>query len=145
MTYRAVSYLTRLFRLNAVIPFPPQVFSPGTVSLSLTCRVPLLFLPIKVTVKPLETITCVDESSYRLAWRYITGPEWFTRAERWQALSVVEQDGKTLTKYETREVFGGPSAYIMRISLHSGLSKSFKAMANDLKVFCEKQKPTATN
>ncbi|KAF9806332.1 hypothetical protein IEO21_08712 [Rhodonia placenta] len=51
------------------------------------------------TSRPLEMITAVDPAAHRVAWKNLM-PSWFLRAERWQALSVVE-DGKTL--YETRE------------------------------------------
>ena len=79
---------------------------------------------------PLEVITAVDSAQYRVSWRNIDYPSWFLRAERWQALSRIEDGG---TKYETTEVFAGIAAYIVKRSLLSSLNVSFEAMATGLK------------
>lgn len=81
------------------------------------------------TSRPLELITAVDPAAHRVAWKNLM-PSWLLRAERWQALSVVE-DGKTL--YETREVMAGPGAYFVRALLSSGLQQGFQAVADGLK------------
>ncbi|PCH43154.1 hypothetical protein WOLCODRAFT_132673 [Wolfiporia cocos MD-104 SS10] len=83
----------------------------------------------KPTSRPLEKITAVDHGSYRIAWVNLL-PQWLLHAERWQALSVVE-DGKTL--YETREVMSGPAAWIVRWFLGADLQKGFEAVAEGLK------------
>ena len=79
-----------------------------------------------------ELITHWDETTRRLAWRYVGAP--LIRAERWQALSTTE-DWKTL--YETREVFGGIGAYLIRLFLSAKLQQGFDGMANALKARCE--------
>lgn len=84
-------------------------------------------------VSAFEQITHIDDQTYRLAWINLL-PSWLVRAERWQALSRTE-DGKTL--YETREVFAGVGAYLIKWFLFGNLEKSFQAMAESLKVRSE--------
>ncbi|KAH9943793.1 hypothetical protein B0H21DRAFT_748059 [Amylocystis lapponica] len=89
------------------------------------------------TSRPLERITHVDSSTHRLAWVYTAGvPGFLMRAERWQALSVV--DGKT--KYESRETFGGFGGYAVKYSMKADLQKSFDAMGEDLKKYAEEHR-----
>lgn len=60
-----------------------------------------------------ELITCAEGSpDYRLAWQYTGLPKFLLFAQRWQILSVVERDGKTLTEYYTFEVFSGILSYV---------------------------------
>ena len=80
-----------------------------------------------------ELITYYDDVSHRLAWKNLL-PSWLVRAERWQALSTTE-GGKTL--YESREVFAGIGAYIIKWFISKNLIKSFEAMADGLKSRCE--------
>ena len=87
------------------------------------------------TTPAFELITHWDEQTRRLAWRYVGAPL-FIKAERWQALSTTE-DGKTL--YESREVFGGIGAYLIKWFISTNLMKSFEAMAEQLKVRSEQQ------
>ena len=78
---------------------------------------------------PFEVIKTVDREKHRLSWINIDYPQWALRAERWQVLSTV--DGKTL--YETREVFAGLLAYILKWFMAGSLRKSFDAFADGLK------------
>ena len=85
-------------------------------------------------------ITAVDEEKYRVAWVLSSSglfaiPRWLLRAERWQAVSSV--DGKTL--YESREVFYGPLAHVVRWYAGSKLEEAFKATGLSLKTQAEKQ------
>ncbi|THH18939.1 hypothetical protein EW146_g2144 [Bondarzewia mesenterica] len=77
-----------------------------------------------------ELITHVDNANFRVAWKYATLPEWLLRAERWQTLS---EAGPGKTKYETREVFGGILAYVIRMFMRKGLEEAFEGMATALK------------
>ncbi|KAA1470125.1 hypothetical protein DENSPDRAFT_835847 [Dentipellis sp. KUC8613] len=81
----------------------------------------------------MELITHVDHDAYRVAWVYKSLPRWLLNAERWQTLSEV--NGKT--RYETREVFGGPVAYILKFFMQQGLRDAFRAMAEALKARAE--------
>ncbi|OSX58079.1 hypothetical protein POSPLADRAFT_1061182 [Postia placenta MAD-698-R-SB12] len=65
------------------------------------------------TSRPLELITAVDPAAHRVAWKNLM-PSWLLRAERWQALSVVE-DGRHCTRRG------------------SGLQQGFQAVADGLK------------
>ncbi|KAF8064045.1 hypothetical protein FPV67DRAFT_199419 [Lyophyllum atratum] len=73
----------------------------------------------------LEVITTVDHEHHRLGWANCTLPKFLLRAERWQALSVV--DGKT--KYETTEVFGGIIMYLVYFFMYQKLVLAFNAQA----------------
>ncbi|KAH9921148.1 uncharacterized protein B0H18DRAFT_880402 [Fomitopsis serialis] len=81
------------------------------------------------TSQPLEIITTVDHTNHRIAWANCM-PKWLVNAERWQALSVVE-DGKTL--YETREDMSGIGAYFIKWFMYGSLMKGFQAVADGLK------------
>ncbi|KAI0685115.1 hypothetical protein C8T65DRAFT_592810 [Cerioporus squamosus] len=83
----------------------------------------------------IEEIICFDDVTYRLAWRGLW-PSWFLKDERWQVLSTTE-DGRTL--YESREVFGGIGAYLIKWFYHSKLMGCFSAMAETLRTRCERQ------
>ncbi|CDO68783.1 hypothetical protein BN946_scf184989.g49 [Trametes cinnabarina] len=85
------------------------------------------------TTSAFEQITSVQPELHRLAWKNLL-PSWFIRAERWQALRTNEA-GKTV--YETREVFGGIGAYLIKWFLGAKLVKSFEEMAKGLKLYSE--------
>jgi hypothetical protein len=53
-------------------------------------------------------------------------------AERWTALSVVKAD-RPITLYESREVYRGPVAPLVRLMYGSALQEGFDAMAKALK------------
>ncbi|CAA7265725.1 unnamed protein product [Cyclocybe aegerita] len=111
-----------------------------------------------------ETITAVDEAHLRVAWKQAFLPKWLLDAERWQALTVVpaisepdaaaggeagtgeelgQQDGQSRTYrgertyYETRAVFSGPLAYVVRMLYAKGLQEGFEAHARALKGLVE--------
>lgn len=83
----------------------------------------------------IEEIIHFDDLTHRLAWRGIW-PSWFLKDERWQVLSTTK-DGKTL--YESREVFGGIGAYLIKWFYHSSLMQCFTAMAESLRVRCKRE------
>ncbi|TFK93255.1 hypothetical protein K466DRAFT_479023 [Polyporus arcularius HHB13444] len=82
-----------------------------------------------------EEIIHFDDVTHRLAWRGVW-PSWFLQDERWQVLSTTE-DGRTL--YESREVFGGIGAYLIKWFYHSKLMECFVTNAEALKSRCERQ------
>lgn len=86
-----------------------------------------------------EIITHVDHEEFRVAWKYATLPKWLLGAERWQCLSSLPSPdgGKEMTKYETREVFSGPLAYIVKWFMRKGLEEAFAAMGDALKARSE--------
>lgn len=76
----------------------------------------------------------MDDENHRAAWVYAAGlPSWALRTERWQTLLTVEIDGKTVTRYESREVFNGIFGYIVKFLFQAKLKLSFDAMAEGLK------------
>ncbi|KAI0369266.1 hypothetical protein BV20DRAFT_946385 [Pilatotrama ljubarskyi] len=85
------------------------------------------------TTSAFEIITHVEPDTRRVAWKNLL-PQWFVRAERWQALSTTEE-GKTL--YESREIFAGVGAYAIKMFIGKNLEKSFEAMAEALKARAE--------
>ncbi|OSD00007.1 hypothetical protein PYCCODRAFT_1414884 [Trametes coccinea BRFM310] len=85
------------------------------------------------TTSAFEQITHIQPEQHRIAWKNLL-PPWFVRAERWQALSTNEA-GRTV--YETREVFGGIGAYLIKWFIGAKLVKSFQAMAEGLKAYAE--------
>ena len=68
----------------------------------------------------------------RLAWRY--QPDLALDAERWQAISDLG-GGKVL--YESREVYSGALAYVVKASMGEGLQEGFEAQALGLKTYLE--------
>ncbi|KAJ3511758.1 hypothetical protein NLJ89_g3914 [Agrocybe chaxingu] len=95
-----------------------------------------------------ETITAVDEERWRVAWKQAFLPGWLLDAERWQVLSVLPasqeagEGGQSTyrgerTYYETREVFSGPLAYVVRVLYAKGLQAGFEAHARALKGLVE--------
>ena len=94
------------------------------------CHIPPTLEYRKSVQKPHEIIDVVDAENHLLAWTNIDYPKWALRAQRWQALSKNE-DGKIL--YETREVFGGVLAYIVKWFLRKPLLQAFVAFGDSLK------------
>lgn len=80
-----------------------------------------------------EHIIFFDDAVHRLAWKNLL-PQWFVRAERWQALSTTAE-GRT--RYESREVFAGVGAYLIKWFISKNLQKSFDAMGDALKARAE--------
>lgn len=121
--------------LISPIHLPPTMGKPGfTQSQSITVR-----------------ISAIDHENYRASWVTAGGlPKWALFAERWQMLteqgapqalhaqaalliaSTVE-GGKTVTKYESIEVFSGIIAYLVKLFTGKNLVLGVKAMAEGLK------------
>ena len=64
------------------------------------------------------------------------GTSTIVKAERWQALSTTV-DGKTF--YESREVFAGFGAYLIKWFISTPLMQSFEAMADAIQTRAEAQ------
>lgn len=84
-----------------------------------------------------EIITAVDHENYMAAWKNIDYPNWLFRAERWQVLTALQgfgEDGEEspTTRYETREVFSGPLAHLVKWLMKAKLEEAFEAMARAL-------------
>ncbi|KAF2270903.1 hypothetical protein CC78DRAFT_610949 [Lojkania enalia] len=109
--------------------------------LVLRVQIPPLPLPVSSSTpdNPLHTqfafenVTHVDPIQGRLAWKYLTSDA-LLDSERWQAISNIG-NGKIL--YESREVFSGILAPVLRASMEAGLIESFEAQAQGLKLLLE--------
>ena len=76
----------------------------------------------------------VDNENHRIAWiQRSTWLAYFLQYERWQWLTVVEDEDGTKTKYDTLEVFNGPFAYFIQWTVGPSLRRGVKAMAEGLK------------
>jgi hypothetical protein len=92
--------------------------------------------PIRPSQSTRCFITVVDHESFRAAWAYTGLPSWLLWTERWQTLTILD-NGRT--RYETREVFGGISAYIVKFLYQGTLNECFAAMGKGLKEVSEQQ------
>jgi hypothetical protein len=81
-------------------------------------------------------VTVLDHESFRAAWVYDMMPNWLLSAERWQTLTVLDN---RRTRYETREVFGGVLAYIVKFLYQETLNQCCIAMGKALKEVSEQQ------
>lgn len=79
-----------------------------------------------------EEITYVQPELGRLAWRYASDA--VVQAERWQAVSEMG-DGTVL--YESREVFDGALATVVKVGFGANLQKGFDAQGVGLKMLLE--------
>ena len=70
-----------------------------------------------------ERITHVQREEGRLCWVYVA--DGLVEAERWQAISDME-DGVVLY-YESREVFGGALAGVVKAGFGGDLQRGFEA------------------
>ncbi|VDC05177.1 unnamed protein product [Peniophora sp. CBMAI 1063] len=77
-----------------------------------------------------EIVTELDSSNFRVAWRFLPPIPGILNAERWQQLTATD-GGKT--KFETKETFRGPVAYVVRWMLRDKLQGAFETYADDLK------------
>ncbi|KAF9029093.1 hypothetical protein BDZ89DRAFT_1065617 [Hymenopellis radicata] len=78
-----------------------------------------------------ERIHHLDLENYRIAWGLAGVPDSIIGGDRWSALSsFVDDDGKTKTFYESREIYIG--------FLASTLNEAFGAQAEALKVIFDK-------
>ncbi|KAG9187693.1 hypothetical protein G6011_05564 [Alternaria panax] len=103
-------------------------------------QIPALSLPVNKdtpdnllhTQFAFERITHVQPELGRLAWKYLA--EIAVKSTRWQALSDI---GNGTVLYESREVFDGPLAGILKATLGESLQKSFDAQGEGLKLYLE--------
>jgi len=110
--------------------------------LYLRTQIPPLPLPVSAstpdnvlhTQVAYENITHVQPQLGRLAWKYLAAPSELLAAERWQAVSDVG-DGKVL--YESREVFSGALAVVLKEVMGEALQESFDAQGKGLKLLLE--------
>jgi len=79
-----------------------------------------------------EILTHVDNTTFRLAWRFATPARWLINSERWQILRDGGPGDQT-TVYETWESVGGLLAYVIRFFMRTKLQDSFDAMSRALK------------
>lgn len=108
--------------------------------LILRVQLPALPLPVNeytldnplATQFSYENVTHVQPQLGRLAWELYPNPT--ITAERWQALTDLG-GGKVL--YESREVFGGPLAPVLKATMEEKLKTSFDAQAQGLKLWLE--------
>lgn len=107
-------------------------------------QIPPLPLPVNADTpeNPLHTqisfenITHVQPDLSRIAWKYLLAPG-LLDAERWQAFSSAGDD-KVL--YESREVFSGPLASVLKGLMEKGLQQAAEAQAQGLKLLLEGSK-----
>jgi hypothetical protein len=88
------------------------------------------------TSTALTQIIVVDEEHHRASWVLAGVPKFLLTSERWQALSVDTETGKT--RYETKEVFGGILAYLADWFVGPNLNLGFCAQAEGLKMRAER-------
>jgi hypothetical protein len=85
--------------------------------------------------KTMELITAIDHTKHRVAWRFVSSvPRWLLRAERWQALSVLDDvGGNVKVLYESREEFHGPAAFFVKWFVGKKVVTGFEKTALALK------------
>jgi hypothetical protein len=109
-------------------------------NLFLRTQIPPLPLPVnsRTPDNPLATqfayeeITHVQPQLGRLAWKYAADA--LVQAERWQAVSDAGE-GRVL--YESREVFDGALAEVVKATLGESLQKGFDAQGEALRALLE--------
>ncbi|ORY02475.1 hypothetical protein BCR34DRAFT_493170 [Clohesyomyces aquaticus] len=135
--------ITTPSNINLTHPIPLPVQSPIEDHwLIFRVQIPPLPLPVSAytvdnplhTQFALENITHVQPQLGRLAWRYMA-PKSFLESERWQAISGLEGGGGVL--YESREVFHGAGAEVLRSLYGEGLREGFEGQARGLKMVLE--------
>jgi hypothetical protein len=93
-------------------------------------------MPVKNTD---ERITAVDHAQHRIAWK-LDGGFPGLMAERWQALSVVDNkdaNGTVQVFYESREEFHGLLAYGVKLFVGAAVVRGFERTAAALKARAE--------
>jgi hypothetical protein len=107
-------------------------------------QIPPLPLPINASSKDVwlntqnskELITHVQPEIYRAAWKSMLFPDWFLSSERWTGISLAPNG---MAVYESREVFYGPGASLLKSLYADALGKSFEAQGQGLKLLLEKK------
>jgi hypothetical protein len=83
-----------------------------------------------------ENVTHVQPEIYRVAWKAMLFPEWFMTSERWTGISKAANG---MAVYESREVFYGSGAGLLKALYADALQKSFEAQGLGLKLYLEKK------
>ncbi|KAF2856962.1 hypothetical protein T440DRAFT_14183 [Plenodomus tracheiphilus IPT5] len=133
------------FTRSAIVTIPsnssvPPQFPVEGYHLILRTQIPPLPLPVDEntpdnllnTQFAYENITHVQEDLGRVAWEYI--PDAGVQAERWQALSDL---GNGTVLYESREVFSGALAGVLKTTLGKALQEGFDAQGRGLRLLLE--------
>ncbi|KAJ4374219.1 hypothetical protein N0V83_002960 [Neocucurbitaria cava] len=118
----------------------PEQYPVESNHLFMRTQIPPLPLPVNSSTpdNPLNTefayelITHVQPDLGRLAWKYT--PEALLQSQRWQAISDL---GNGTLLYESREVFNGPLASVLKATLGESLQKGFDAQGQGLKLLLE--------
>lgn len=104
-------------------------------------QIPSLPLPVNKDSKEkllntqfsIDRITAVQYDQGRLAWEFWP-PSPMLKAERWQAITDL---GNGTILYESREVFNGPMAHVIKSTMEKGLQASFKGQGEGMKLYLE--------
>jgi hypothetical protein len=107
-------------------------------------QIPPLPLPVTADSKDVwlntqsskENITHVQPEIYRIAWKAMLFPDSFMSSERWTGISKAPNG---MAVYESREVFYGPVASLLKALYAESLQKSFEAQGLGLKLLLEKK------
>lgn len=105
-------------------------------------QIPPLPLPVNASSKPnllhaqfsRETITVVDNTLRRAAWKQIMLPDFAVNATRWNAVSTLP-NGNAL--YESAEPYNGILAGLLQSLFGEGLQQAFDAQGQALKIRAE--------
>lgn len=109
-------------------------------NLFLRTQIPPLELPVHqrsresplATQYAYERITHVQQQEGRLCWVYVADA--LVEAERWQAVSDM---GDGVVLYESREVFGGALAGVVKAGFEEDLQRGFESQGVGLKMLLE--------
>jgi hypothetical protein len=141
-------------RSSTVVSFSnitlPEQYPVEGKYLWLRTQIPALPLPVDKdtsgvlmnTQFALEKIVAVQPELGRLAWKYAT--DTLIQAVRWQAVSDI---GDGMVLYESREVFSGLAAGVLKSLMVDKLQASFEAQGEGLKLWLEREgaeRPTAS-
>ncbi|EUC48079.1 hypothetical protein COCMIDRAFT_3039 [Bipolaris oryzae ATCC 44560] len=122
------------------ITLPEQRPAEGK-NLYFRVQIPSLPLPVDKDTpdNPLHTqssqelVTAVQRDLGRLAWEFWP-PSVMLSAERWQAITDY---GNGTVLYESREVFNGPLAYVIKTTMGDALQASFVGQGEGIKLYLE--------
>jgi hypothetical protein len=107
-------------------------------------QIPPLPLPVSASTPDVwlntqsskENITHVQPDIYRVAWKAMLFPDYIMSSERWTGIS---QAPNGMAVYESREVFYGPAATLLKAVYEKSLKESFEAQGRGLKIYLEKK------
>jgi hypothetical protein len=125
-------------------PLPVEVqFPRENATLQLHIQLPALSLPVdastanKWTQTAHVNITDVLPTRGRFGYVVVDLPSYALTSKRWTSVMDLG-NGKTL--YESREVFYGPIASVLKFAMQGTLNDGFEGMAKGLKMFVENGK-----